>query len=128
MKNEELAARGVEAAKEFLARRGYEIMTVDYVCDAGQIDIIAYDPKCEAIVFTEVMTRKYKNATQGFPGERTNKTKRDRLEKVAADYLAQTEGLDDVQVRFDVISILVLDGSKAFLRHHINAFGEMTAG
>lgn len=119
MKTTELATRGVEAAKKFLERRGYVISAVDWNCKAGQIDLVAIDD--DTIVFTEVKTRKDTN--EGFASDALTAEKRDRLERIAASWLKKN-AVTDTRVRFDIISILVLGPNKAFLRHHINAFGE----
>ena len=49
--------------------------------------------------------------------------KRDRYERIAALFL---QGYDvvDVPMRFDIVSILVVPGGRAMIRHYINAFGK----
>lgn len=64
MSNAEFAARGVEAAKAFMERRDYEIEAVDWKCDAGQIDIVAFDPVAEMLVFAEV--KRARTSTKAF--------------------------------------------------------------
>lgn len=120
MSNAEFAARGVEAAKAFMERRDYEIEAVDWKCDAGQIDIVAFDPIAETLVFAEVQTRK--DSDEGFPAEAVTSEKRDRMERIAVSYLKEHD-FGDCRVRFDIIAIVVLGGDRALLRHHINAFG-----
>ena len=72
------------------------------------------------LCFVEVKTRR--GVEKGFPEEAITPAKRDRYEKIAACYL-QTTDYVDIRVRFDVISILVVSPTRAFLRYHVNAFG-----
>lgn len=119
MENAEFAARDVEAAKAFMESRDYEIEAVDWKCDAGQIDIVAFDPVAKMLVFAEVQTRK---DGEGFPAEVITTAKRDRMERIAVSYLKEHDFID-CRIRFDIISLLVFSENQAILRHHINAFG-----
>lgn len=116
----ELGKKGEEAAAKFLKRRGFELLHRNWACFAGEVDIVALQG--DVICFVEVKTRS--NIQKGFPSEAVNERKRERYEKIAACYLKEY-AYDDLRVRFDVISILVLGKDRAFLRHHINAFGSM---
>jgi putative endonuclease len=90
------------------------------MCFAGEVDIVALQD--DTVCFIEVKTRS--NVQKGFPSEAVDSRKRDRYERIAACYL-QEHLHNDMRVRFDVVSILVLSENRAFLRHHINAFGSM---
>ena len=116
----ELGRRGEEAAAKFLQRRGFEVVERNWKCIAGEADIIALQD--DTLCFVEVKTRS--DVQKGFPSEAVNERKRDRYERIAACYLKE-HVYDDLRVRFDVISILVLNNDRAFLRHHVNAFGSM---
>ncbi len=74
----------------------------------------------DAIVFVEVKTRT--NLELGLPEDAVGPKKRRKYECLAAMYL-QDHDYVDMSVRFDVIGILVLKPDRAFIRHHINAFG-----
>jgi uncharacterized protein (TIGR00252 family) len=113
----ELGRRGELAAARFLERNNYRIIERNWKCFAGEADIIASDG--EAIVFVEVKTRR--GTEKGFPAEAVTRKKRDRYEKIALAYL-QDHYFDESAVRFDVISIVVLPGDRAFMRHHIGAY------
>ncbi|MEG0072391.1 MAG: YraN family protein [Raoultibacter sp.] len=117
--NKNLGARGETAAALFLERRGYEIVERNWVCPGGEADIIAQDEE-GCLVFVEVKTRS--DIEKGFPSESVTAAKRKRYEKIATYYLAQNS-LADIGVRFDVVSIVVVAPERAFIRHHINAFG-----
>ncbi len=119
LSNRELGQKGEHAAQLFLERKGYRILERNWVCFAGEADIIA---RCDDILcFVEVKTRR--GLEKGFPAEAVNDKKRARYEKIAACYLQQHADFVDVRVRFDVISILVLSDTRAFLRMHTDAFG-----
>ena len=120
LSSKELGRRGEEAAARFLERRGFEVLERNWTCFAGEVDIIALQE--DALCFIEVKTRS--SVQKGFPSEAVDGRKRDRYERIAACYLKENVH-DDLRVRFDVISILALGGDRAFLRHHINAFGSM---
>ena len=116
----ELGKRGEEAATCFLERREYEILDRNWKCIAGEADIVALQD--DTLCFIEVKTRK--DAQKGFPSEAVDTRKRSRYERIAACYLKDHD-YADVRVRFDIIAILVLGEDRAFLRHHLNAFGSM---
>ena len=117
LSKKELGRKGERAAVRFLKNRGFEILETNWVCFAGEADIIALDGS--TLCFVEVKTRT--GVQEGFPSEAVNAKKRDRYEKIAACYL-QTYHETELYVRFDVISILVLSDNHAFLRLHTNAF------
>ena len=116
--NRELGRKGEYAAVRFLERCGYDIVERNWTCFAGEADIIARDG--EAVVFVEVKTRT--GASNGLPAEAVTKNKRERYEKIACAFLADYDVVD-VPVRFDVVSISLIDTDRAMVRHHIDAFG-----
>lgn len=115
--NIELGRRGEEAAARFLYRHGYEILERNWTCIAGEADIIARDD--DYLIFVEVKTRS--NCEKGLPSEAVNAEKRKRYERIAGLYL-QDHDIDEINVRFDVIAVLVVGSDRAFMRHHIDAF------
>lgn len=117
VRNKMLGQRGEDAACRFLHRRGYFILERNWSCFAGEADIICL---CgNDLVFVEVKTRR--DESKGFPAEAVSRKKRERYERIAACYLKQCD-LVDVGVRFDIVSILAIGRSRAFIRHHIAAF------
>ena len=116
--NKELGRKGEDAAVRFLERRGYDIVERNWTCFAGEADIIARDG--EAVVFVEVKTRT--GFSNGLPAEAVTKNKRERYERIACAFLADYDVID-VPVRFDVVSISLIDADRAMVRHHIDAFG-----
>lgn len=116
--NVALGRKGEDAAARYLELRGYEILERNWQCPFGEADIIAMDGS--TLVFVEVKTRS--GIEYGFPEEAVTKEKRRRYEKISACYLKESDYVD-IAFRFDVIGLLVLDGSRASLKHHINAYG-----
>ena len=119
-RNRELGRRGEDAAARYLYRHGYEIVERNWACCAGEADIIARDGR--TVVFVEVKTRR--DCDKGFPSEAVTAAKRERYEKIACVFLSNCD-LDDVSVRFDVMSIVVVGTDRAFVRHTIDAFSVM---
>jgi putative endonuclease len=114
--NKDLGARGEEAACAFLIRRGFDVLERNWVCAAGEADIIALEE--DTLHFIEVKTRM--SDARGFPAEAVDTAKRARYERIAELYLRSIEDGDDVCVTFDVISIIVTGEHRAFLRFHRN--------
>ena len=118
-----LAERGVDAAEKFLERKGYEILAKNWQCDAGEIELVAHDDNDDALCFVEVKTR-HRSGESIFPCEAISSAKREKLESIAFSWLMENSCEPNIHIRFDVISLVVLDDNKAFLRWHINALGD----
>lgn len=116
-RNRALGARGEEAAARFLERRGYRILERNWTCFAGEADIIAVND--EALIFVEVKTRR--GEACGLPSEAVTRAKRERYERIALAYVTD-HFFGEAIVRFDVVSISVLPGERAFVRHHVGAY------
>ena len=83
--------------------------------EGTQIDLIASDE--DTLVFIDVTATEYGEG--GFGG---GKTPAATLGFAAASWLAGNTPDGDIQVRFDIIDMLVVSTDRALLRHHINAF------
>lgn len=116
-----LNEKALEAAKNYVTHRGYDVIDSAYETEQdGQLDIVAMDEG--TIVFIDVLARK--NTKQGFPSEPNNVANRKRRENQAICWIADhPEYSNNIPVRFDVVSIIVVAEHRAFLRHHINALG-----
>ncbi len=117
VRNKQLGAKGEEAACRFLHRHGYVILERNWSCVAGEADIICLGDS--SLVFVEVKTRR--SEAKGFPSEAVSRKKRQRYERIALCYLKESD-LVDIDVRFDVVSVIALGHSRAFIRHDIGAF------
>ncbi len=97
----------------FLERKGLTIISRNFRCKNGEIDIIAKD--WDVYVFIEV---KYRNTDiKGHPSEAVDLKKQKKISKVALFYLTYVVKSTNVPCRFDVVSIL---GDR--IEHIKNAF------
>ena len=116
MSNFELQEKAVKAAACFIERKGYELLETGWTSPKGtRIDLIASDE--DTLVFIDVTATEYGEG--GFEG---GKVKRGDLEIAAASWLAVNSPDGEMQVRFDIIDMLVVSADRVLLRHHINAF------
>ena len=103
-KNRRAVGTSYEAlAARFLETAGYQILCRNFRTRHGEIDLIAFDQKEEALVFVEVKYRK--DGRYGMPAEAVGKRKQEQILGAAERYLSQT-GLFASAVRFDVVEIL----------------------
>lgn len=118
-----LSIKATEAASRYLDRRGYTVLETGWTCPAGTADIVAKDG--DTIVFVNVSSRD--GSERGFPSEHCGKKARTKRESIAIAWLSEHEDAVNETVRFDNLALLVVDSERAFIRHHINAFGADTA-
>lgn len=98
--------RGEERAEALLKKNGYRIIERNYRCPRGEIDIVARDNG--TIAFVEVKTRS--SDAFGSPKYSVDQRKQKKLTEVAVHYIAE-RGVRETDLRFDVVSIVVKDGS-----------------
>jgi putative endonuclease len=113
-----MGARGEAAAVAYLERAGMQVVDRNWRSGRGELDIVLLDG--DDLVICEVKTRGGESA--GTPEEAVSPSKRKRLSRLAQAYVAAA-GLGECNIRFDVVSIRVLDDDHALLRHHRAAFG-----
>ena len=117
MSPHELGKAGEEAALRYLKKKRYKILVRGFRLFRGEIDIIARDKN--VLVFVEVKTRS--RTEFGFPEEAITPAKQKQIRKIAEGFLIKNN-LEDVECRFDVLS-LIKDEKTGFEIHHIkNAF------
>lgn len=98
----------------YLKKEKYKILTRNFNCPAGEIDIIAYDKKTKYIVFVEVKYRA--TCLFGRPVEAVTEDKMRKIHITSQVYL-KLKGWLDKNYRYDVVEILDDD-----VRHIVNAF------
>lgn len=108
--------RGENLAARYLQRHGMKIITRNFRCDGGEIDIVARDGT--TIVFVEVKTRSYDDPT---PEQQVNHAKQHKLTKAAKNYLSRY-GVPQPPARFDVVAIVWPQGRDPIIRHTPHAF------
>ena len=110
---------GEQAAAEYLKKKHYKIIGLNYSCRFGEIDLIAQNKKY--IVFAEVKLRKSDAFAEA--REFVTAAKQEKIIKTASLWLSQNE--TELQPRFDVIEIYAPEGasSKSIKINHLeNAF------
>lgn len=112
-----LGKKGEKQAARYLKKKGYKVVTANYRCKYGEIDLIARD--ADILIFVEVKTRT--SSDFGVPAAAVDYRKQQQISKVAHHYLI-THHNDDVDARFDVISILSPRGQKTEIEHISDAF------
>lgn len=112
-----LGNSGEEIATNFLETAGYRIVTRNYRCRLGEIDIIARDGR--TLVFIEVKTRK--NMNFGPPAAAVTLKKQRQISRTAQWYLTE-HGLFDIPARFDVVSIMAEPNGRHQIEHLPGAF------
>ena len=117
--NTQLSGRfGEAAAAEYLRKKGWRVVGMNYRTRLGEIDVIA--EKGRYLAFVEVKLRK--NAGHGLAREFVTPRKQQRLILAAQSYL-QTHPTQ-LQPRFDVVVVYAPQGAggKVTVNHVENAF------
>jgi putative endonuclease len=105
-----LGRQGEELATQALAGRGYEIVTRNWHCQAGEVDVVAR--RDDAFYFFEVRTRR--GQVYGTPEESITPAKQQRMIDVALTYLGEN-ALDDVDWRIGFVAV-EMDRAGSLLR------------
>ncbi len=99
--NRKVGQSNEELACSYLKKHGYHIITKNYRCKFGEIDIVA--SKNNYLIFVEVKYRK--TVKVGYPIEAVTLKKQRVISKCANMYLLQNSAYQE-DIRFDVIGIL----------------------
>ena len=108
---------GEEVALQYLENKKYRITAKSFRMFRGEIDIIAYDRS--TLVFVEVKARKSRDF--GAPEESVTPSKQRQIRKIAEGFLAKNN-LQNVECRFDVISLLFTEDNGYSIHHIKDAF------
>ena len=109
--------RGEQAAANYLAAHGYEILARNFRTRTGELDIVAKDG--ETVVFVEVKTRQ--NKVFGTAAQAVDYRKQQKIIHTAQKFLLKHR-LFGTSCRFDVIEIYPTSPSTCRVHHLINAF------
>jgi putative endonuclease len=111
-------SRSERAAARFLRRLGYRILTRNYTCPHGELDLIAVDGRC--IVFVEVRSTGSEDVER--PAASVDAAKQRRLTQLAL-YFLQKRRLLDYASRFDVLALSWPEGQREpRIVHYPHAF------
>lgn len=115
MTEKSMKLRGEDAACAFLERSGIAVFERKWKCEAGTIDVLAWDG--DQLVLVDVRTRKAagQKVSQGVSTASSR-----RIRKVAEAYIEHA-GLQGTTWRFDRIDLLVISVDRALLRHQRDA-------
>lgn len=94
-----LGRRGEDLAVQHLAAQGYKIITRNWRCEIGELDLVARDGDC--LAFVEVRTRR--GRAMGLPEESITPAKQARLIDLAEAYVQACDWQGDW--RIDVVAI-----------------------
>jgi putative endonuclease len=108
--------RGEDMASSYLRDSGYEILARNYRFGRCEIDIVAR--KGNTLVFVEVKTRRSRSF--GHPILSVTASKTRNIVKTAGQFIERT-GLDSLEVRFDVITVM-FEGGEHVIEHIADAF------
>jgi putative endonuclease len=135
-------ALGERAARKYLKRQGMKFLTANFRSKRGEIDLIF---RCDdsqgppgllrkpwmpnllkfmrkrtcCLVFVEVKTRSSEDWTR--PAAAVDEGQRRRISQCALDYLRLLKN-PPVQIRFDIVEVLLQDGAVREIRHLPNTF------
>ena len=107
-------------AQRLLRKSKYKILHCGFEDHQGEIDIVAVDGR--TVVFVEVKTRSTDQA--GLPASAVDEAKQKKIAQTAKSYLRRFH-LDDYQIRFDVVAILLNPQGQPQIDHLIDAFREV---
>jgi putative endonuclease len=108
---------GELAARKYLKKQDMKFLAANFCSDRGEIDLIFRDGEC--LVFVEVKTRSSEEWTR--PAAAVDARKRRLLSQTALDYLRRLKN-PQVQIRFDIVEVLLADGAVREIRHLPNTF------
>jgi len=109
---------GEKRSQRFLERKGLKILTRNFSCKAGEIDLIMVAPD-RTIVFVEVRTRA--DETFGSVESSITFAKKAKLLRTAR-YFLTTHDIDNRPFRFDVVTIVLGQKGTPQIRYYKNVF------
>ncbi len=96
-----LGASGERVAALYLQEHGYQILARNYRTRAGEIDLVGQD--ADGLAFIEVRTRR--GEAYGSPEESITPRKRERLLRLALQFLEAHAEYGDCPWRIDLVAI-----------------------
>ncbi|KZB80346.1 YraN family protein [Amycolatopsis regifaucium] len=113
----ELGRWGEDLAVRHLEKAGYVVLSRNWRCRDGELDLVATDKK--RLVFCEVKTRT--GLGFGTPAEAVTPDKADRIRRLAHQW-QRAFMLRWCPVRYDIIAIVAPPGTRPQVRHIKAAF------
>ena len=114
-------ASAMKAVESFIQRRGHHVLKTGYTTpfdtDSARADLVTKDD--DGLHFIRVDIKS--DDGEGFPEENVTEETREQFERISMDFLSAND-YSNTAVHFDTIQLLVFDGSRGYIRHHMNAF------
>lgn len=118
---DELGRRGEQLAADHLqTRAGLTVLSRNWRCTEGELDIVATDAAAETVVFCEVKTRS--GVGYGTPFEAVTQGKRRKLRRLGLLWLSENRIRAFPSVRFDVVGVLLPPNGPPVIEHRPQAF------
>ena len=109
--------RGEALTAQYLRKRGYTLLAIQWRCRFGELDLVARDKK-GTICFVEVKLRG--TGAIGLPREFVDRRKQERLRAAAAAWLSTHD--PDAPARFDVAEVYEETNGRPRVEYLENAF------
>lgn len=114
----DIGKEGEDIATKYLKEKGLEIIERNFhFSNIGEIDIVAKEQ--DQTVFVEVKSRL--NLDYGEPEYAITPKKIKQIKKMAELYLYDKD-IEEINCRFDVIAVVIGDGTNPQITHYANAF------
>jgi len=110
---------GEDKACLFLKKKGYIIVSRNFSCKTGELDIVASDPKRKILVYVEVKSRN--SVSHGLPCQAVGPAKQQKIRRTAMYFFNSHPFYRAYSQRIDIIEILELP-SGTYIRQLENAF------
>lgn len=110
--------RGEQLAARYLRKAGYQIIDANFSTKLGETDIIART-KNGLLCFIEVKTRSPGHMFP--PSDAVDHSKRENLKANAIAYLRANK-VNDKEIRFDIMEVILYDLDTADFNHIKDAF------
>ena len=108
---------GEKTAANYLATKGFRIVTTNYQKPWGEIDIVA--EKAAKIHFVEVKSSYYYPNPSFTPEIRVNWRKQKQLKRICETYLAEIRAPQTQEWKIDVISVILNEDDSVCEVNHI---------
>jgi putative endonuclease len=116
-RSDELGRRGEDLAADYLAGTGLVVLSRNWRCREGEVDLIATDG--QRLVVCEVKTRS--GTGYGEPSEGVTPAKAARIRRVTAAWL-RAYRVGWCEIRFDVVAVLCPQDGPVTVEHLQGAF------
>ena len=118
---DDLGRRGEQLAADHLENEaGLTVLTRNWRCTEGELDIVATDATADTVIFCEVKTRS--GVGYGTPFEAVTQGKRRKLRRLGLLWLTENRIRSFPAMRFDVVGVLLPPDGPPRIEHRAQAF------